>query len=54
MKEDQFIMLFKYMEKRFDSIGKQLSEKATQASLDRLTNTIDGFVKRHSPREFVA
>ncbi|MDZ7786311.1 MAG: hypothetical protein U5L95_04290 [Candidatus Saccharibacteria bacterium] len=46
MSDDQFTKLFQYMEERFDEVGKKLDEKASQVSLDRLTNTIDGFVKR--------
>ena len=34
------------MQEQFDSIERKLDEKASQSSVDRLTNTIDGFVKR--------
>ena len=46
MSEDQFMKLFKYMQKNFSNIEKKLDEKASQDSLDRLTSTIDSFVKR--------
>ena len=46
MSEDQFTKLFNYMEKRFDAIDKRFELTASQESLDRLTNTIDSFVKR--------
>jgi len=46
MSEDQFTKLFKYMQDHFSEIEKKLDEKASQTSLDRLTNTIDSFVKR--------
>lgn len=34
------------MQDQFDVVNKKLDEKASQESLDRLTNTIDNFVKR--------
>ena len=46
MSEDQFTKLFKYMQGQFDSVNEKLDEKSSQKSLDRLTNTIDSFVKR--------
>lgn len=46
MSEDQFTKLFKYIEKRFDLVDRELKNKSSQESLDRLTNTIDSFVKR--------
>ena len=46
MSEDQFTKLFNYMEKRFDAIDKRFELTASQESLDRLTNTIDSFIKR--------
>ncbi len=46
MSEDQFMKLFKYMQKNFSNIEKKLDERASQDSLDRLTSTIDSFVKR--------
>jgi septal ring factor EnvC (AmiA/AmiB activator) len=46
MSQDEFTKLFTYIEKRFDSIDQKLDTKSSQDSLDRLTNTIDSFVKR--------
>ena len=46
MSDDQFTELYKYMQKEFSDIKSELSTKASQDSLDRLTNTIDSFVKR--------
>lgn len=46
MSEDQFTKLFKYMQNQFDSVNQKLDEKSSQKSLDKLTNTIDNFVKR--------
>ena len=46
MSEDEFTRLFKYVSERFESIEKKLDEKASQASIDKLTNTIDGFITR--------
>ncbi len=46
MNQDEFTKLFKYVQKRFDSMDQKLDDKSSQASLDRLTNTIDSFVKR--------
>jgi septal ring factor EnvC (AmiA/AmiB activator) len=46
MSQDEFTKLFKYMENRFNSIDQKLDTKASQDSVDRLTNTIDSFVKR--------
>lgn len=51
MNDDQFTKLFKYIEQRFDTIENELKEKASQTSLDRLTNTIDSFVKRLDDQE---
>ena len=51
MSEDQFTKLFKYMQKEFAAVNQKLDEKASQTSLDRLTNTIDGFVKRLDDNE---
>ena len=44
--EDQLKKLFKYTSDHFSDIEKKLDEKASQSGLDRLTNTIDSFVKR--------
>jgi hypothetical protein len=46
MSQDEFTKLYKYIEKRFDSIDQKLDTKASQTSLDRLTGTIDSFIKR--------
>jgi len=46
MNEDQFMKLFKYVQEFRTEVNGKLDEKASQASLDRLTNTIDSFVKR--------
>jgi len=46
MGEDQFTKLFKYMQNQFDLVNQKLDLKSSQESLDRLTNTIDSFVKR--------
>ena len=46
MSEDQFSKLFKYMKDEFNLVNQKLDQKSSQESLDRLTNTIDSFVKR--------
>lgn len=46
MSEDEFTRLFKHMNQRFDSIETKLDGKASQTSLDRLTNTVDAFIAR--------
>jgi len=46
MSDDQFTKLFNYMQDQFDQVNKKLDTKASQESLDRLTSTIDSFVKR--------
>jgi nitrate/nitrite-specific signal transduction histidine kinase len=46
MSEDQFTKLFKYMQNEFSVVNEKLDSKASQDSLDRLVNTVDGFVKR--------
>ncbi|MEJ0073578.1 MAG: hypothetical protein WDN27_05940 [Candidatus Saccharibacteria bacterium] len=46
MSEDEFAKLFKYMQDEFKSVHAELALTATKDSLDRLTNTIDGFLKR--------
>ena len=51
MNEDQFTRLFKYVEEFRGEMNQKLDEKASQSSLDRLTNTIDGFVKRLNDNE---
>ncbi len=51
MNDDQFTKLFKYMTERFDEIDKKLDSKASQDSLNKLINTLDGFVKRLDDNE---
>ena len=46
MSEDQFTKLFKYVQGQFKLVNQKLDQKSSQESLDRLTNTIDSFVKR--------
>lgn len=46
MSEDQFTKLFVYVQEQFTEVRRELSTKASQESIDRLTNTIDSFVKR--------
>ncbi len=46
MNDDQFTKLFKYIEQRFGDIETKLDQKASQYSMDRLINTLDGFLKR--------
>ena len=46
MSDDQFTKLFKYVEEFRTEINVKLDEKASQSSLDRLTNTVDAFIKR--------
>ena len=51
MSEDQFTKLFKHMNQRFDAVEAQLEKTASQESLDKLTNTIDAFMKRLDTQE---
>lgn len=44
MSEDQFTKLFKYIQEFRSEVNGRFEE--TQASIDRLTSTIDSFVKR--------
>lgn len=46
MSDDQFTKLFKYVEEFRKEMNDKLDEKASQSSLNNLTNTIDSFVKR--------
>lgn len=46
MSEDQFTKLFKYVESFRTEMNQKLDGKASQASMDRLINTMDAFVKR--------
>ncbi|HLB66646.1 MAG TPA: hypothetical protein VJJ78_03580 [Candidatus Saccharimonadales bacterium] len=51
MSNDEFTKLFKYIQVRFDSVEKKLDTKASQLSLDKLTKTIDNFIKRLDDNE---
>jgi|GEM_PF-1272949 uncharacterized coiled-coil protein SlyX len=44
MSDDQFTKLFRYMQDFREEVNGQFAE--TQSSIDRLTSTIDSFVKR--------
>lgn len=46
MNDDQFTKLFAYMQDEFNKVGEKLDQKASQASVEHLINTIDSFVKR--------
>jgi aromatic ring-cleaving dioxygenase len=46
MSEDQFTKLFKHMSEQFVVVNAKLDEKASQSSMDRLTNTVDKFIGR--------
>lgn len=46
MNDEQFTKLFKYMQDGFAEVNSKLDQKSSQDSLDRLTGTIDSFVKR--------
>lgn len=46
MNDDQFTKLFAYIEDFRNEVNAQFGETAKKSSLDKLTNTIDGFVKR--------
>jgi septal ring factor EnvC (AmiA/AmiB activator) len=49
MNEDQFTKLFKYIEEFRAEVNQRFAE--TAANIDRLTNTIDSFVKRLDDNE---
>ncbi len=51
MDDDQFTKLIKYMQDEFKKVNDKLDQKASQDSLDRLVNTLDGFVKRLDDNE---
>lgn len=51
MSDDQFTKLFKYMQKQFAEVNRRLDEKASQSSVDKLTSTIDAFVRRLNDNE---
>lgn len=46
MIEDQFTKLFKYVEEFRSEVNAKLDQKASQVSIERLIDTLDGFVKR--------
>lgn len=46
MNDDQFTKLFKYVQDFRGEVTAKLDDKASQSSINTLTNTIDGFVKR--------
>jgi len=51
MKDDQFTKLFKYIEEFRNEVNTKLDEKASQATMEQLINTIDSFVKRIDDNE---
>ncbi len=46
MEDDQFTKLFKYIEEFRSEVNTKLDQKASQNSMERLLNTLDGFLKR--------
>ncbi len=46
MNNDQFTKLFKYIEDFRTEVNTKLDQKASQDSMERLLNTLDGFLKR--------
>ena len=46
MNDDQFTKLFKYIEEFRTEVNTKLDQKASQDSMERLLNTLDGFLKR--------
>jgi hypothetical protein len=46
MNDDQFTKLFKYIEAFRTEVNEKLDQKASQGSMERLLDTLDGFVKR--------
>jgi hypothetical protein len=51
MSDDQFTKLFKYVEEFRREVNTRFDQTASQASLDRLTNTVDAFIKRLDDEE---
>lgn len=45
MNDDQFTKLFKYIEEFRSEVNTKLDQKASQDSMERLINTLDGFSK---------
>ncbi len=46
MNDDQFTKLFKYIAEFRAEVNDKLDQKASQESMERLLNTLDGFLKR--------
>jgi len=51
MTDDQFTKLFKYIEEFRTEVNAKLDQKASQSSMERLIDTLDGFVKRLDDNE---
>ncbi len=51
MTDDQFTKLFKYIEEFRTEVNAKLDQKASQNSMERLIDTLDGFVKRLDDNE---
>ncbi len=51
MSDDQFTKLFKYVEEFRSEMNIKFEDTASQVSLNKLTDTIDGFVKRIDDNE---
>ncbi len=51
MNDDQFTKLFKYVEAFRTEVIEKLDQKSSQDSIDKLVNTLDGFVKRLDENE---
>ena len=51
MSDDQFTKLFKYVEEFRSEMNIKFDDTASQVSLNKLTDTIDGFVKRIDDNE---
>lgn len=46
MNDDQFMKLFKYIEEFRAEVNNKFEKTASRDSMDRLVNTLDGFLKR--------
>ena len=51
MDDDQFTRLFKYIVEFRAEVNTKLDQKASQDSMGRLIDTLDGFVKRLDDNE---
>ena len=51
MNDDQFTKLFKYIEDFRAEVNTKLDQKASQDNMERLLNTLDGFLKRLDDNE---